>query len=293
MKKLIFISLVIFSCTQEKRVEQLDIQGHRGARGLMPENTMEGFIKAVDIGVNTLELDLSVTKDSQLIVSHEPFFSSEFCLDTLGSRVDESKQSDYNIYQMSYEETQRFDCGSIAHARFPDQMKLTTRKPLLKDVLSVIETKTASENLPAQHYNIELKTTREGDNVYHPRPEVFSDMVYQLITQENLWERVNIQSFDFRTLTYFHTRYPKVRLALLIENKLPWKTNIDSLGFTPEIYSCDYQLLSREIVSDLQAANMLVIPWTVNDTKEMKKLIDWGVDGFITDYPNRAIELVK
>ncbi len=293
MKKLTIALLVLVACKQEKEPFQLDIQGHRGARGLLPENSIEGFIKAVELGVNTLELDLSVTKDSQLVVSHEPFFSPEFCLDTLGKRVEESEMLKYNMYQMSYEDVIRFDCGSIPHPRFPEQQKITTIKPLFKEVLNTMEEKIAKEHLPAPHYNIELKTSVEGDDLFHPKPEIFSDWVYEMISGKGLWSRVNIQSFDFRTLKYFNKQYPQVKLALLIENKLDWKANIDSLGFTPEIYSCDYQLLSREIVSDLQAANMQVIPWTVNDANEIKKLIDWGVDGIITDYPDRAIELVK
>ena len=293
MKKFFLAFLIMVACSPVEKEKKIDIQGHRGARGLMPENTIEGFVMATELGVTTLELDLAVTKDNQLIVSHEPFFSPEFCRDTLGNRVQESNMLSYNIFQMTYQETQQFDCGSIPHPRFPDQKKFPVTKPLLIDVIDTVESLTAKENFPQKFYNIELKTRLDGDNKFHPTPEVFSDLVHKLITEKNLWDRVNIQSFDFRTLQYFNNKYPDVRLALLIENDLGWKDNIDSLGFTPEIYSCDYQLLSREIVSELQAANMLVIPWTVNDTDEMKKLLDWGVDGIITDYPDRALELTK
>ena len=114
---------LIISCGSDEEQKALDLQGHRGARGLMPENTIAGFIKAVDLGVTTLELDLSVTGDSQLIVSHEPYFSPEFCADTLGNRIKED--SIINLYQLSYEEIKQFDCGSLAHPRFPDQEKFS------------------------------------------------------------------------------------------------------------------------------------------------------------------------
>ena len=104
---------------------------------------------------------------------------------------------------------------------------------------------------------------------------------------------MTIQSFDFRVLQYFHSAYPQVKLALLIENELPWESNIDSLGFLPQVYSCEFILLDSVVIGQLKAADMQVIPWTVNDTLEMKQLMRWGVDGLITDYPNIAIDLLK
>lgn len=293
MKKWVILTLIVVSCTQVRNEKTLDIQGHRGARGLLPENTIEGFKKAALLGVTTLELDLVVTKDSQILVSHEPFFSSEFCLDTLDQRIEESKMFDYNIFEMTYAETQAFDCGSIPHPRFPEQLKRPSKKPLLKDVFHAIEEMTSRDGGRLLNYNIELKTRKEWDNQFHPIPQVFSDLVYDLVSEAGLWERVNIQSFDFRTLQYFNNRYPEVKLALLIENDLDWEQNVDSLGFTPHIYSCYYELLSREIIADLQQSKMLVIPWTVNDEKAMQQMIDWGVDGIITDYPDMAVEITK
>lgn len=290
MKQSIWFLIIIMSASCSSPTK-LDIQGHRGARGLMPENTLPAFLKAVDLGVTTLEMDLSVTGTGELIVSHEPYFSHEFCADTLGARI--ASDTLFNIYKMSYDDVKKFDCGSLSHPRFPDQEKFPIHKPLFVEVIDQVEEYIANNNLPNVAYNIELKTRLGFDDIYHPAPPEFSDKVYQTLDSHQIWDRITIQSFDFRTLKYFNEAYPKVNLALLIENQLPWKENIDSLGFTPDIYSCDYSLLSRENIEELKKSGMLVIPWTVNDTNDMQQLIDWGVDGLITDYPDRAIALVN
>ncbi|MEQ9009694.1 MAG: glycerophosphodiester phosphodiesterase family protein, partial [Ekhidna sp.] len=165
--------------------------------------------------------------------------------------------------------------------------------PLLKDVIDSVESYIKSNGLDMINYNIELKTTLETDSVFHPHPETFSDLTYSLLKEMEILDRITIQSFDFRTLQYFHIHYSDVELALLIANELTWKANIDSLGFTPEIYSPYYLLLSQENVTELQNAGMRVIPWTVNKSREIKNVLALGVDGIITDYPNRAIEIIN
>jgi glycerophosphoryl diester phosphodiesterase len=295
---LTFCSIVVlFSCTESNRASYgddkvLDIQGHRGARGLMPENSIPGFIKALEVGVNTLELDLCVTADSQVIVSHEPYFSPDFCLMPDGSEITLSPQ-ETNIFKMKYSEVKNWDCGSKPHQRFPGQEKMKTYKPLLSEVFSQAEdymSKSRSKNPAA--YNIELKSMKGYEGIFHPEPQVFVDLVYKEINGKVPWERVTIQSFDFRILQLFKSKYPDVQLAQLVENDLSWSKNVDSLGFKPDIYSCYYKRLDENIVSDLQQKGIKVIPWTVNEISEMKELIGWGVDGIITDYPDRAIEIL-
>uniref|UniRef100_UPI0032EBA8BA glycerophosphodiester phosphodiesterase n=1 Tax=Ekhidna sp. TaxID=2608089 RepID=UPI0032EBA8BA len=265
----------------------IDIQGHRGARGLAPENSIPAFLMAAEMGVNTLELDLVVSKDHQLVVSHEPFFSPDFCLRPDGNRI--PADSIINIYQMEYAEIKKFDCGSIGNPRFPDQEKMSVYKPLLSEVLDQVK----EAGFDSIRYNIELKTQLETDSIFHPTPDIFSELVVSLLKEKNLLDRVTIQSFDFRTLRYIRANYPEIQLAALIENELSWKDNIGQLSFTPEIYSSYYQLLSQDIVKEIQTAGMRVVPWTVNDSAEMKKLIAWGVDGIITDYPDRALKVIK
>lgn len=271
-------------------IPKFDLQGHRGARGLKPENTIPAFITALNNGVTTIELDIVITKDKQIIVSHEPWMSHEFCLKTDSTAITPAEEMSFNIYQMTYKEVMNFDCGSKVHPRFPAQEKMVIHKPLLRDVIIAVEDYIKSYTQYEVDYNIEIKTEKTGDKKFHPTPDIFSDMVYQLVDQYLPWERVVIQSFDFRVLKYWKKKYPQVRLAALVENKNSVEANLKALGFTPSIYSPDFKLLTPESIRALKKKKIRVIPWTVNEIEEMKRLKNWGVDGLITDYPNRAAE---
>ena len=268
--------------------QKIDIQGHRGARGLKPENTIPAFLLALDSGVTTLELDVVISKDGQVVVSHEPWLNPTICLDPEGNKIPEQEERKWNLYEMTYEEIVRCDCGSLGNPRFPEQEKMKVSKPLLSEVIKTAEHHIKSYTQYEVDYNIELKSSPKGDDQYHPAPEEFSRLVYELIDQYLSFDRIVIQSFDFRVLQYWHKYYPEVRLAALIENTNSIGINLASLGFKPDIYSSYHKLLSRKKVQDLHLRSIKVIPWTVNEPKQMKKLIGWGVDGLITDYPDRA-----
>ena len=294
MKRLaIFLGLISLCGTAGAQIyiPMFDLQGHRGARGLRPENAIPAFIIAVDSGVTTVELDLAITKDKQVVVSHEPWMSSSICLQPDGSEIPEKDEKSFNIYRMDYEEIKQFDCGSRGNDRFPEQLKLKTPKPLLKDVIIAIEHHIKSYSLYEVDYNIEIKTSPSGDNKFHPTPEVFSDLVYNLVDQYLPLERVVIQSFDFRVLRYWHQKYPDIRLSALIENTKSVDANLRALGFHPSVYSPNYKLLTKAKVDYLHKLDIRVIPWTVNETDDMKRMLEWKVDGFITDYPDRAASL--
>lgn len=273
-------------------IPRFDLQGHRGARGVMPENTIPAFLEALNTGVTTLELDVVVTKDGEVLVSHEPYMSHEMCLKPNGEVISSEEEVKYNIYKMTFAETQEFDCGLKPHPRFPDQKKIKVAKPLLKNVIMAAEDHIKSYTLYEVDYNIEIKSVKGEEGRYQPSVEEFSERVFGVINMYLPWERVVIQSFDFRVLKYWHKKYPHVRLAALVENKKSVEANLKELGFTPSVYSPDFTLLkSPQTVSSLKKKKMRVIPWTVNTQEDMKRLKAWGVDGIITDYPNRALEL--
>ena len=267
---------------------KFDVQGHRGARGLRPENTIPAFILALDTGVTTIEMDLAVTKDKQLVVSHEPWMSAAICLDSSGKSFTAKDEKKFNIYQMTYDQVKQFDCGIKVNNKFPEQQKVNASKPLLYDVITAVEDHIRSYSRYEVDYNIEIKSDKETDNVFHPSPEEFSELVYNFIDEYLPWERIVIQSFDFRVLKYWHEKHPEVRLAALIENPNSVDFNLNELGFTPSIYSPDFRLLTRDKVEYMHQKKMRVIPWTVNEIRDMLSLKGMGVDGFITDYPNRA-----
>jgi len=286
MKKIIFF---LIACLPMTAIAQYtyDLQGHRGSRGLMPENTIPAMIKALDLGAMTLEMDLAITKDGEVILSHEPFINPQICLTPECEEID-PKDHSYNLYQMTYREILAFDCGSKVHAGFPQQVKFFAAKPLLKDVFSETEKYAKDMNLPAPHYNIEIKSSPDGDGIYHPEVAEFSEKVIKVVGETVGWERVNIQSFDFRVLKYIHKTYPKVTLAMLVENSKSYEADLSELGFQPEIYSPYYKDLTLEAITCLKNKGMKVIPWTINTMEQMEKLLEMGVDGIITDYPNLA-----
>lgn len=286
MKKTFLFALAMLPMISQAQFSY-DLQGHRGARGLMPENTIPAMIKALDLGVTTLELDLAVTKDGEIIVSHEPYMNPLICLTPEGKEIPGGDRS-HNIYQMTFDEVKQYDSGSKLHVGFSQQVKFHVTKPRLKDLFDVVEKYVIDHNLPKPYYNIEIKSSIEGDDEYHPSPAEFSDMVYGLIDSSISWDRVNIQSFDFRVLKYYNQKYPDVTLAMLITDARKSQEQLKELGFQPQIYSPYFVALTKDVVSDLKEKGMKVIPWTVNTTEQMQNLLDMGVDGIITDFPNLA-----
>lgn len=288
----LFSFLLLFSAIANAQTP-FDIQGHRGCRGLMPENTIPAFLKAIDLGVNTLELDVVVTADSQLIVSHEPFMNADIATYPDGTVVKEGDKDKTNIYKLTYAQVQGYDVGSRGNPKFVEQQKMKVGKPLLKDVITAVEKYIKDNNLPPVYYNIETKCTPEGDNTFHPAPDRFAEMLFQVINDKGITDKCIIQSFDIRTLQHLHKAHPQVKLALLVGNLKTLEGNVKALGFTPYILSPQYLLVNKKLVNKCHKKGMKVIPWTVNDADKMKALKADGVDGLITDYPDIAIKTLS
>lgn len=280
-------------CNMITSTTQFDIQGHRGCRGLMPENTIAAFLKAVELGVTTLELDVVITVDHQVLVSHDPFMSHEICMTPDGTLIGKHDEKSHNIFKMSAATAQQYDCGLKEHKKFPDQQKMKAAKPLLSDMIEAVESYVAVHNLKPVYYNIETKCTPGGDGVFHPEPEVFAELLMKVVYQKNIAPRTLIQSFDVRTLQYLKLQKAPVQLVLLVENIRGVTYNLKKLGFNPDVYSPYYKLLTANRIKFLHEKGLRVIPWTVNETKDMQNLITKGVDGIITDYPDRLIEVLK
>ena len=272
--------------------QAIDLQGHRGCRGLMPENTIEGFKKTLDIGVTTLEMDLVISADLQVVVSHEPFFSHEIAKDSLGNDISEEEEIDHNIFLMTYDQIMMYDVGSKPHMRFPEQKKIKAKKPLLRDVFEISETYTKEKDIKEPLYNIEIKRRPEWDSLFHPEVRMFTELVVQEVQRSGFKERITIQSFDIEALQKTREHDPEIRLVLLVENNLSPEENIELLGFVPEVYSPEFHLVNEALMNYCDKHGMLLIPWTVNNEKDMEILLDMGVDGIITDYPDRLSALL-
>ena len=154
---LFFICLLFATSALAQTSPTFEIEGHRGARGLLPENTIPSFIKALEYGVKTIELDVVVSRDNKLVVSHEPWFSSVISLDPKGNPIPAEKQKEHNIYNMNYSEIKKYDVGSLGNKDFPEQQKMKTYKPLLSEVFVEIGKYVKKNKLQPVRYNIEIK----------------------------------------------------------------------------------------------------------------------------------------
>ncbi|OFY67326.1 MAG: hypothetical protein A3H98_02345 [Bacteroidetes bacterium RIFCSPLOWO2_02_FULL_36_8] len=287
------VYIILSGCTQKgDRKNSIDIQGHRGCRGIMPENSVPAMIKALEIGVTTLEMDVIISKDKKVVVSHEPFLSHEICLTPEGKIISEKEEHLLNLYTMNYDEIRLCDCGTKPHDRFPEQQKIPVYKPLLGEVIDSSENYLRSHSLNPIWYNIEIKSSAETDSIFHPPVVEYAELVLSVIKEKNISGRVIIQSFDLRPLQYIHRKYPDFQLALLIETPVPAEKSISLLGFIPNIYSPDYTFVNKELINYAKKNNMKVIPWTVNEKDEILKLLRLGVNGIITDYPERVLEII-
>jgi len=267
---------------------ELDKQGHRGCRGLMPENTIPAMITALGLGVTTLELDVVVTKDKQLVVSHEPFFNHEIATKPNGEPVTEAEEKSLNIYRMTYAEVKKFDVGLRPHPRFPQQKKIKAYKPLLHELFDSVAHYMTMSRRPHPYFNIETKCLPIGDDLYHPKPDEFVELLIAVVKEKKLEDHVIIQSFDFRTLQYLHQHYPNIKTAMLIEDfdRRGIEKQIEALGFVPTVYSPAYSLVNERLIKYCHERKMKTIPWTVNTKEEIERLRKMGVDGMISDYPN-------
>ncbi len=294
MKKILLGVLLLFSfqaAAQTARV--VEIEGHRGARGLLPENTIPSFLKALEYGVETIELDLAVSADRKLVVTHEPWFSHVISLAPDGGRISEEKEKEHNIFKMKYALVKRYDVGSLGNAGFPEQRKMKTHKPLLADVFEAVAEYERKNKLKPVRYNIEIKANPIWDNAFTPPPAEFAKLVYDEILRHKMENRVIVQSFDVRPLQELKKMPVRLPLALLVMNKDGFEKNLEKLGFDPDTYSPHFSLVDEELVRSVRARNMKIVPWTVNETADLERMKKFDLDGIITDYPDRAVKVFR
>jgi glycerophosphoryl diester phosphodiesterase len=284
--------ILLLSCFSAKKnqtkISSFDKHGHRGCRGLMPENTIPAMLKAIDLGVTTLETDVVITADQQVILSHEPFFSHDITTKPDGSYVTAEEEKKLNIFQMDYATVRKYDVGSKPFSRFPKQQKIATYKPLLSDMIDSVLAYCTKMGKPVPAFNIETKSQPATDGIYHPAPALFVDLIMEVIHRKQIQEKTTIQSFDIRTLQYLHQKYPSIPTALLIEGNHPqtFALQLKELGFVPTIYSPYFSLVTPLLVKQCRDLGVKLIPWTVNDRTKIQELRTLGVDGIITDFPD-------
>ncbi len=276
--------LSVFNCNTNQKI---DVQGHRGYRGLYPENTLIGFEKALALGVHTLELDVVVSKDHKVIVSHEPFMNHEIALDTNSNEISEADEMTFNLYTMTYDSIAMYDCGLKFHPRFPEQNKVAASKPLLTEVIALGEAMN-----PSVFYNIEIKSQPKYDKVYTPQLSDYVNLVIDIVQEYGIKERTTLQSFDIRALEIIHNQAPKIKTVLLVDENENIASKLEQLSFKPDIISPYFKLLSSKTISKFQNQGFKIIPWTVNNKSDISEMLKYNVDGIISDYPERVFEVL-
>jgi len=280
---------------RDSESRDVEIHGHRGARGLRPENTLSAFMVALSLGVTALEMDVVIAGDGEVIVSHELWFHAATCSFPDGRPIPRWQQRRYRIFEMTTAEVQRFDCGARAHPKFPEQVPVPSYKPRLREVVRQAEAFAATHDRPAPRYSIEVKSRPKWEGRYHPGPEVFVKAVHRVLQTAGVVERSSILSFDYRILQAAQALSSAWALNMLA-GRFPRRSlerRVAALGFTPDILGPDHRLVTPAVVQRAHAEGMRVVPWTVNAPDRMQALVAMGVDGITTDYPDRAVALFR
>jgi len=297
------------------RAESFDLQGHRGARGLMPENTLAGFSHALTLGVTTLEMDLGVSKDGHIVISHDSVLTPALTRDPDGKWLQAPGPA---INDLSREELQAYDVGRLNPEsknarRFPNQQPVDgERIPTLAQVLALSP---RSGSGPVR-LNIETKLNPLQPHLAPP-PEEFARLLVDQLRGAGATGRVTVQSFDWRTLQQVQSLAPELKTAYLTAEQRwldnvqtgqagvsPWTAGMDVDDFGGsiprlikqaggDIWSPYFGDLDEARLKEAQALGLRVIVWTVNDVADMHKLIELGVDGIISDYPDRLREVAR
>ncbi len=256
---------------------KIQVHGHRGARAVRPENTLPAFEYAIGIGVDVLELDMAVTKDNVVVVSHDPYLEPPVC---------SGPRPKATIHELTLEEVRQWDCGKLANPKFPKQTPVPgTRIPTLEEVFALA---------PRGQFQFNIETKSFADHPeLTPPPEEFARLVLALIRKHKLERRVILQSFDFRTLVAMKKLAPEIRRAALWENGDRDFVSIAAEAGSAGIISPMYTLVTPEKVRAAHAAGLEVVPWTANTPADWDKLIAAQVDAIISDDPAELIAYLK
>jgi len=270
---LAFNSMQILATAAERKIL---VHGHRGARAQRPENTIPAFRYAIQAGVDALEMDMAVTRDNVIVISHDPFLRPPVCSGPQPSAL---------IHTLTLAEVRQWDCGSIRNPNFPTQQTAPgTRVPTLDEVFQLAENGSFD-------YNIETKSSPKHPE-YTPPPDEFARMVLAKIREYHLEKRVILQSFDFRTLLAMKRIAPEIRLsALTVDGTRPFPAIASEAK--ADIISPEFNLVTPEKAEAAHSAGLQVVPWTANTPKEWDPLIAAKVDAIITDDPAALIAYLK
>ena len=289
MKKLMFVVLIslVSVLSAQESVKHIDVHGHRGTRGTRPENTIAAFREALRVGVDVLEMDMNVTKDGVIVISHEKSIVPDICLGPEGKKLEKPVP----IISLTLEELKQYDCGTIRNAKFSTQVPSPGEKiPTLAEVFELV--KNSTEPAAAKvGFNIETKIV-PGEPEMSPEPEAFAKLVVDTVAKYGMTKRTIVQSFDWRTLKAVKKLEPGIKISQLTEAVLVDLVAVAKAS-QADIISPEFKWINKEVVDYLHANGIKVAPWTLNDKKDIDNAVNWGVDAIITDYPDELIKYLK
>ena len=291
MKRFLILTLLLTALSACDKKPIIDVQAHRGGAGLMPENTISAMRNALDLDVNTLEFDLQLSKDGKVVVSHDNYFHPRYATRPDGTLIQEDDPKEY-LYTMPYDSIVKYDVGLRFVDRWPTQKKVAEVKPLASELIDFAE----SYAKKPVNYNIEIKSwPGEGEGTLWPEYHVFCDTCIPLLLSKNLDYRLVVQCFDTRALNYMHEKWPDLILSYLTEDYDGGDIEqlLKNLTFTPQWWSPESSVVTKENVDWCHAHGIGVVPWTVDDPAEMKRLVECGVEAIISNYPDILIETVR
>ncbi len=295
--------------------KSLQILGHRGARGLITENSLQGFTQTLAMGVHALELDVHISRDGVVVVHHDASLNTDITRDSQGLRLDAVTPT---IYELDFELLQQYQLcsprpGSDYAQQFPQQQGGTSQRiPRLEQIIELLKVPGYQQVELVIELKLDARKPHQG-----LAAESFCDTVVDVLRRENMLQRCYLQSFDWKAILHAQHKHPEVRCAFLSVQRREWN-NIDALdgldspwtcGFKikdhnfnlPEmihaaggrIWAPDYHQLAAEQITAAQALGMRVVAWTVNKPADMLRLMEFGIDGIITDYPDRLRVLME
>ena len=262
----------ILTCSPIMGQSEYKIFGHRGCRGVYPENTIEGFKKAIEFGVDGIELDVVVNKNQELVISHESYIDTSYCLT---NKIDNES---LNIYKMNISEIQDIDCGSKFVKEFPNQLKVKEKKPTYKEF--------KKELIDYQgDILFEIKCDYDLVNEYFPDYEKYAKIIFEETRFSRHFDNIYFMSFDYRILNELFKIMPNSKYIYLSSNK-EFEKQMKLLNFEPFGVGIDFNIISQKIIDLVHNKKQVIYGWTINDEENSKSLTSMGLDGVITDYPN-------
>jgi glycerophosphoryl diester phosphodiesterase len=275
------------SALSAQEIRSIAVHGHRGTRGTRPENTMPAFEEALRAGVDALELDMCVTRDNVVVVSHEPYITPERCLGPDGKKIKKPAA----IRSLTLADVKKYDCGSLPDPKFPRQVLVPgARIPTLEEVFAMAAASKYSAAAKVQ-FNIETKIF-PAEPQLAPAPAEFAKMVVELVNKNGMQKRTIVQSFDVRTLREIKKLAPGIRTSQLTGEEL-----VDIVpalkSAKVDIWSPDHKWITADSIREAHAAGIQVAPWVINTPEEWGLAMAAGVDAIITDYPADLITYLK